>query len=46
MRLEWPRGFRNFLELCLSSYIQAMSTDHLRIAPSWNKTEKKETLWD
>lgn len=34
-------GLRAFLELGLSSSIQAMSTGCLRIAPSWNKTEIK-----
>lgn len=41
-RLERPEGLRNFLELCFGSYIQAMSTGCLRIALSWNKTEKKK----
>lgn len=41
-RLEWPEGLRNFLELCFGSYIQAVSISCLRIAPSWNKTEKKK----
>lgn len=40
--LDWPEGLRNFLELCFGSFIQAVSTGCLRIALSWNKTEKKK----